>query len=308
VKPRVMFNLLLGAVVGLLIGIALAFLLEMLDNTVKNQEDIEQRLGMPFLGVIPQIRDADQRGAEGEVDSEEYRPDLHVKFYPKSSVAECARTIRTNILFMSPSSDLDILLVTSPSPLEGKTTTAISVATVMAQSNDRILLLEADMRRPRLHKAFDLDPPVGLSSVLVGDAELDDTILDTGIDNLDLLPCGIIPPNPSELFHTPQFAEVLEQLKDRYDRIIIDSPPVIAVTDAMILAQHVDGVIVVTRTDKTRIDLLERTKRLLEGINAPLLGTILNHVNLENRRQGTYYYYYYRRHGAYYEESDDVVP
>lgn len=310
VKPRVMFNLLLGAVIGLLAGIGLAFLLEMLDNTIKNQEDIEQRLGMPFLGVIPAIRESDKRGGDRKMlDNEEYRADLHVKFYPKSSVAECARTIRTNILFMSPGAHSKVLLVTSPSPLEGKTTTAVSLATVMAQSNDRVLLLEADMRRPRLHKAFGLKPTIGLATVLIGADELDDTILATGIDNLDMLPCGPIPPNPSELFHTPEFAALLERLKERYDRIIIDSPPVIAVTDAMILAQHVDGVIIVTRTDKTRLDLLKRTRQLMQGINAPLLGTILNHVNLENRRQGTYYYYYYRRHGQYYEEpSNDLVP
>ncbi|PIV99422.1 MAG: capsular biosynthesis protein, partial [Deltaproteobacteria bacterium CG17_big_fil_post_rev_8_21_14_2_50_63_7] len=186
----------------------------------------------------------------------------------------------------------------------GKTTTAINLATVMSQSSRRVILIEADMRRPRLYRAFGVEPATGLSEVLIEHATLEQAILETEIDGLDLLPCGPIPPNPAELFHTQRFLDVLEELKKRYERVIIDSPPVIAVTDAMILAQLVDGVILVSKAGSTRRELLKRSKELLEGIGANLIGTILNNVNFENRRYGKYYYYY-RRYGQYYDHSTD---
>lgn len=303
-KPRVVFNLMIAAIMGLLGGVVLAFLLEMLDTTIKTQEEVERITGMQFLGIIPTIRDTDHRSAAKIPEGKTYRPDLHVGFFPKSRVAECARTIRTNILFMSPNTPLDTILVTSASPLEGKTTTAINLATVMSQSSRKVILIEADMRRPRLYRAFGVEPVTGLSEVLIDQSTLDQAILKTEVDGLDLLPCGPIPPNPSELFHTQKFLDVLEDLKKRYDRVIIDSPPVIAVTDALILAQLVDGVILVSKAGSTRRELLKRSKELLEGISANVIGTILNNVNFENRRYGKYYYYY-RRYGQYYDHSTD---
>ncbi|MDX9723389.1 MAG: polysaccharide biosynthesis tyrosine autokinase [Myxococcota bacterium] len=302
VKPRVLFNLLLGVVVGLLAGIGIAFLLEMLDTTIKSQDDIEKQLGLPFLGVVPSVTSGDRRGGVKGPLPAAYQPYLHVHFFPKSAVAECTRTIRTNLLFMAPGKESKVLLVTSPSPLDGKTTTAINLATVMSQSNQRVLIVEADMRRPRLYKAFGLSPEVGLSNVAIGQATLEEAIAETGVPDLHLLPCGPLPPNPSELFHTPAFAQLMTQLRERYDRVIIDSPPVIAVTDALILAQLADGVVVVSKAGVTHLPLLKRTKQLLEGINAPMLGVILNGVNLENRRYGSYYYYY-RRYGQYYDDA-----
>lgn len=304
-KPRTSFNLLIAAILGLFGGVGLAFLLEFLDNTIKSQEDIEQQLRMPFLGVVPIIRKSDKRGQARELTTDlEYSADLHTHFFPKSSMAECTRTIRTNILFMAPDQQAQILVITSPSPLEGKTTAAISLGIVMSQSNSRVLMIGADMRRPRLYKSFGIEVDRGLSSVLVGKLELDKAIVSTGIERLDILPCGSVPPNPSELLSSQAFVDLLEQLRERYDRIIIDSPPVIAVTDAMVLAQHADGVVVVCRASSTRKELLKRTRQLLYGINAPVLGVILNGLNLENRRYGGTYYYYYRRYGQYYEDPE----
>ena len=303
VSPRPVLNIAIGLGLGLLLGVMLALLLEWFDDTVKTQEDIERI--MPFLGVLPTIDGEDKLRRNPDVPEDaEYRRDLHVQFYPRSSAAECMRTIRTNLLFMTPGQSLKTLLVTSPSPLEGKTTSALSLATVMAQSNSRVLIVDLDLRRPRMHKALGIVPTKGVADVLINDATLDETIHSTVINGLDFLPCGSIPPNPSELLHTDAFKALLKELEGRYDRVVLDSPPVIAVADAMVIAQNVDGLIVVCRSHKTRKELLSRAHQLLQGINAPLLGVILNNLDLRNRRQGTYYYYY-RHYGQYYELPDE---
>ena len=302
VKPRFLLIIGVGVVVGLLLGLGAAYLQEVLDTTVRSQNDIEKEIGLPFLGVIPSIA-GEKRKVTKKVLAEGYKPYLHINFFPRSSIAECARTIRTNILFMSPKDDFKVLLVTSPSPLEGKTTTAINIATVMAQSSRRVLILEADMRRPRLHKAFGEEPVAGISDVLLDGTDVMDVLRETGVEGLQYIPCGRIPENPSELLHTKRFKETLQRLSEVFDRIIIDSPPVIAVADALVLAQYVEGVVVVTREGKTRKPLLKRTRELLEGINAPIVGTVLNNVNLGQRRYGTYYYYYYQGYGQYRDEG-----
>jgi len=307
VRPRVFFNMLLAVVLGVVLGVALAFLMEMLDTTVKSQEDIERKLQMPFLGVIPASGRTERRQRQWMEGEDAPNPYLHIVHYPKSSVAECARTIRTNLMFMTPGRQLDVLLVTSPSPLEGKTTTVVNLSVAMAQSSLKTIVLEADMRRPRLAKALGIKESKGISTVLTGTSSLDEAIQPTQVAGLDILPCGPIPPNPAELFHTQGFKALLAELRERYDRVVIDSPPVIAVTDALILAQQCDGVVIISRAGSTQLALLTRTKQLLEGINAPLVGVILNGVNLENRHYGGTYYYY-RQYGELYEEDGQSVP
>jgi succinoglycan biosynthesis transport protein ExoP len=274
-----------------------------MDNTVQSQTDLERYL--PFLGVLPTIHRDDGTRQNPNISSADYRRDLHVHFYPRSSPAECMRTIRTNLMFMAPGRALQTIVVTSPSPLEGKTTTATSLAVVFSQSNLRTIIIDLDLRRPRLHKGFGMSISLGSADVLNGTHTLDDVILPTLVPNLDILGCGTIPPNPSELLHTPRFSQLLSDLRQRYDRVIIDSPPIIAVTDALIISQSCDGLILVCRSQSTRKDLLQRAAQLLHGVNAPVLGAILNNVNLLNRRQGGYYYYYYRHYGQYYEQQDD---
>ena len=171
--------------------------------------------------------------------------DLYIHRQPKSSVAECCRAIRTNLLFMSPDKPFKTLVVTSSGPQEGKSTTCINLGMAMAQSGNRVLLLDTDMRRPRLHKAFGVPNDVGVSSLVVGEGTLDTAVKSTEVPNLFVLPCGPIPPNPAELLHTQAFAELLQGSGQKFDRIILDSPPLNAVADAVVLATQADGVVLV---------------------------------------------------------------
>ena len=307
VLPRVPLNLALGLVLGLVLGLGVAFLLEMLDNTVKSQEDVEGYLGITFLGMVPRMKFDSNPGAMGVNPDAGFDSELYVHYYPKSTLAECCRTVRTNILFMSPDNNLDRILITSAGPLEGKTTTAANIATAMSQSNTRSLLVDTDMRRPRLHKVFKTHNKVGLSSLLLGEATYEEAIQKTDVPNLDMIACGPIPPNPAELMHTERFLEILRNFDARYDRVIFDSPPTIAVTDSMILSNLVDGVIFVVQGGRTSKDIVRRALNKLKAVNAPLLGAVLNNVDLDSRTYGQYYYRYYRQYGQYYETDADAI-
>ena len=302
IRPRRSFILAVATIFAGLFGIGFAFLLELLDNTVRTQEDVERMLGFTFLGVVPSIKKP-QRGSRRSVD--EGSSDLFIHRHPKSTVAECCRSIRTNLHFMSPDKPLKRILITSAGPREGKTFNAINVATVMAQSNNRVLIVDTDMRRPRIHRAFGMDNSVGLTNLILGEVDYEEAIAHTDIPQVDVLRCGPIPPNPTELMHTDRFRAVIDALDDRYDRIIYDSPPVIAVADAMILANSVDGVVFVIKTGQTSKEVVKRAKSLLSAINAPLLGAILNDLDLEDRAYRYHYYYsYYYRYGQYYQEEE----
>lgn len=301
-KPDLKRDLAIGLMLGLLLGISLAIGLELLDNTLKTQEDVERTLDVPFLGLLPVIEGT---GKEGSPTTENLQQrDLYVLRNPKSSPAECARFIRTNLMFMGTDRPLQTLVVTSPSPQEGKTTTAVSLAGTMAQAGSRTLLVDTDMRRPRLHRIFGFSNDVGLSSVIVGDAKLDAVIRPSELENLDVLVCGPTPPNPSELLHTRGFADIVEQLRDRYDRILFDTPPVGAVTDPVIIGAQVDGVLLVLKCQKTSRDSAKQMLRALQDANAHVVGAIFNDVDLTSRRYGASYYQYYRKYGGYYGESD----
>lgn len=309
IRPRKRFTMAVAMLLGGLMGVAAAFLLEVLDNTVRTQEDVERTLGFTFLGVVPSIKSSQRDRARDRRQpvTEPVHRDLFIHANPKSSVAECCRSIRTNLHFMSPDKELRRLLVTSAGPREGKTSTAINLATVIAQSNHRVLLVDTDMRRPRLHKAFGMGNAVGMTSLILGEVDYEEAIQKTQVPNLDLLACGPIPPNPTELMHTDRFKHIVEQLSERYDRVIYDSPPVIAVADAMILGNTVDGVLFVIKSGQTAKDVVKRAKEQLEGINAPLLGAILNDLDLEDRAYRYHYYYsYYNRYGQYYEETPGI--
>ncbi len=199
VRPSPSRNLALAIVLGLLGGIALAFAVEYLDRSVMTQEQVEEQVGLTFLGIVPSVA----RGADGKAQ------DLYVHREPKSPVAECLRAVRTNLLFMSPDHPLKKILVTSSGPQEGKTTTATSLAITMAGSGNRVLLVDADMRRPRVHRIFGIANEVGLSSLILGEGRLADTIKSTEVPNLFVLPCGPVPPNPAELLHTTAFQKLL---------------------------------------------------------------------------------------------------
>ncbi len=294
VSPRYAFNLAVAGVLGLFLGIGVAFVREYLDNTVKSQEDVEQALGLPFLGIIPLVpRDGDAS------------PDLHILTHPRGQVAEACRSIRTNLLFMSPDAPLGRIVVTSAGPREGKTTTVIDLGIVMAQSGAKVLLIDTDMRRPRLHKALGVPGDAGLSSLILCEVEIDEALKHTDVEGMSLLPCGPIPPNPAELLHAKRFEKILEELSKRYDRILLDSPPLGAVADAKILSVHADGTLLVARAGQTTKEMLGRAAESLLDVNAHILGVVLNQVDLSNKSYG-YYYQYYRGYGEYYGKSEDA--
>jgi polysaccharide biosynthesis transport protein len=324
IKPRVSLNLAIALVVGLLLGVGLAVLLEFADRTIKTQEEVDA-LGIPFLGIVPSIDSSTGHG-EGyyengerkravkhrqrkpgpaqEEDGARINFDNYVHEFPKSQVAESLRSIRTNLMFMSTDREVRRLLVTSPSPQEGKTTVAANLAIVMAQSGTRVLLVDTDMRRPRVHKAFGIERPrVGLSTMVLGESTADDSIAHTAVPNLDVLVCGPTPPNPSELIHTEAFLRVIEEISSRYDRVIFDSPPIGVVTDAAILSKLVDGTVLILKSLRTTRDAARHAVSVLRDIDAEILGAVLNDLDLLNRKYGQHYYHYYKKYGYYYGDG-----
>lgn len=292
IRPNVPQTTLFGVIAGLVAAIGLALMLEFLDSSVTSQSEIEERLGLTFLGFVPSIPP-----------TESSTKDLHIHREPKSHIAECTRAVRTNLLFMSPDKPIKRMLVTSSGPQEGKSTTAINLAIAMAQSGQKVLLIDTDMRRPRLHKAFGVPNDVGVSSLVVGEGKLDEAIKTTEVPGVYLLPCGPVPPNPAELLHTRAFGELLETLDGMFDRVLLDSPPVGAVADAVVLATQVNGVVMVLKAGVTNRDVAKRTLRALQDVKATMLGAVLNDVNLERSRYGDYSYGYSYRYYGYGEKN-----
>ena len=208
---------------------------------------------------------------------------------PKSPIAEQFRTIRTNIQFSSVDEELQTMIVTSSGPAEGKSTTTANMAVVFAQQGKRVLLIDADLRKPTVHYTFRTENHIGLSNVLTRQASLEEAVTVTAQDKLWVLPSGPIPPNPSELLGSKGMQTLLEQAKDDYDVIILDTPPVLAVTDAQVLANLADGVVLVVSSGKTEIDAAKKAKELLESAKAKILGVVLNNKKVQDSQ---YYYYY----------------
>ena len=305
VRPRPVQNLLLGLLLGLGTGVGLAFAIEALDNTLKTQADVEQFLGTTVLGLVPVIGAAP--GGEASLSGDNLRErDLGVFLDPKSVAAECCRSIRTNILFMSPDRPLKIMVVTSPSPQEGKTTTAINLGVTMAEAGGRVLIVDTDMRRPRLHRSFGVPNQTGISTVIVGKATLEEAIKRTDVPNLDVLTCGPVPPNPSELLHTERFGVVLADCAKLYDRIILDSPPTSAVTDPAVLGNLADGVVLVIKAGETTRESAMHARRQLATAKARLFGVVVNAIDFSNPAYGyEYYYRNYYRYGYTYGNGPD---
>jgi capsular exopolysaccharide synthesis family protein len=305
VRPKPVQNLLLGLMFGLGVGIGLAFVIEALDNTLKTQTDVEQVLGTPVLGLVPVIAGAAAgEPVRGEDNLRER--DLSVFLDPKSVAAECCRSIRTNILFMSPDRPLRTMVVTSPSPQEGKTTTAINLGITMAEAGGRVLIVDTDMRRPRLHRSFGVPNQTGISTVIVGKATLEEAVKRTDVPNLDVLTCGPVPPNPSELLHTDRFAAVLADCARLYDRIILDSPPTSAVTDPAVLGNLADGVVLVIKAGDTTREAALHAGRQLATAKARLFGVVVNAIDFSNPAYGyEYYYRNYYRYGYTYGNGPD---
>lgn len=287
VSPNMRRNVIVAVAVSLFLGIALALGLDFMDRSIKSADDIQAASGAPLLGIIPVIDE------DGEALKDLKNRDLYVKENPASQVAECCRSIRTNLMFSGADRKLQTLVVSSPNPREGKTTTVMYLGTIMAQSGQRVLLIDSDMRRPRLHQSTGISRTVGLSNLIIGDADYDDVIKTTEIPNLYVLPCGPTPPNPAELLMSQRFHEVLAELGRRYDRILLDSPPILAVTDAVVLARNADGVVMVAKCGKTNRDAVAGAARQLRDVDAGIVGVVLNELDLNDKQYGYYYYSYY---------------
>lgn len=293
VSPRLKVNVAVAFMLSLVLGVGLAFLLDYLDRSIKSADDVERVVGAPLLGVIPIVTDV----PTGDDPKAQKDRDLYVFVNPASRAAECCRSIRTNILFSAADRPMKTITVSSPRPREGKTTTTIYMGTTMAQSGQRVLLVDTDLRRPRLHKSLGVSKQRGLTNLILGDAALDDVIKSTDIPNLYVLPCGPQPPNPAELLLTKRFQQVLAELEQKFDRILLDSPPVLAVTDAVVLSRLSDGVMMVAEAGKTQLDDVAAAARQFKDVDATILGVILNDMDISDRRYGGYYYYAYGNYG-----------
>jgi succinoglycan biosynthesis transport protein ExoP len=269
ISPRPKLDTLLGLVVGLVVGVALAGLLEALDRTVKSGPQAAQLAGAPTLGLIPR-----RRGGLGAA-TQESAHDV---------AAEAYRSLRTAVRFLDPDRPLRTILVTSASPSAGKTTTAANLAISLARGGERVIVVDCDLRRAGLGHYFGLESAVGITSILRRQARLRDALQNAG-PNLRVLPSGPLPPNPAELLGSQSMATLLDQLAVDADVVILDAPPVLPVTDAVVLATQVDGVIVVARHGKTLRSAATEASRRLRGVNADVVGVVLNGVPVSEARE-----------------------
>ena len=292
VLPQTRRDLMFSAMSGCFFGILLAFGVEYFDSRLKSPDEIKHHLGIPFLGLIPLLAVKDKDHGEAPM----LQPDVPPRF------AEAIRGLRTAMLFSTAEDGARSVLVTSTGPHEGKTVISSSLAITLAQAGQRTLIVDADMRRPRMHETLGRSQEPGLSNVLVGDTTLPDATRHSSVNNLWLLSAGHIPPNPAELLGSKKFEIMLEELKGRYDWIIIDAPPIMPVTDAAVLAHLAGGVLFVVGSEMTPRRAAMAAIEQLRSAHAKLIGAVLNRVNVE---RNAYYYapYYRKEYGKYYQRS-----
>jgi capsular exopolysaccharide synthesis family protein len=283
--------------------VGLVFFLEYLDNTVKTVEDVSRYAQLPALSVIPAIRGRKQRalkaGSNGSKQTTSglalsktngFNAELLLAMDSRSSVAEAYRVLRTSVLLSSTDKPPKTILITSGQPGEGKTTTAVNTAISLAQLGASVLIIDCDLRKPAVHKLLGIDHVLGLSTYLSGRGELDDLIQKLPIPNLSLLTSGRIPPNPAEMISSSRMKEMLALLSERYDHIIIDSPPLLKVTDPVILSTMADGVILVVHGGKSTRDVLRRTRQELSIAGARIFGVVLNNMDVGSEGYDNDYY------------------
>lgn len=294
VSPNRRRALMMATFFGLLLGIGFAVLLEKLDTSVRSPDELSERYGLPVLGMIPAIRD--ETGSRSD-DSVLGRLVTHAD--PRSPVAEAYRSLRTNLAFARATQQIRSIVLTSPGPADGKSTTVANLAITFAQQGQRTLIVDADLRRAVMDRTFDVPRSPGLTEVIVDQATLDEAVRPTAVPNLFVLPSGHFPPNPSELLGSDAMRHLLEELASRFDIVLFDSPPLLAVTDAAVLSTMVDGTIVVVRMGNTAREAVRRALMQLQAVHARMLGGVLNDVDL---RHGSYYggygYYYYAYYGG----------
>ncbi len=308
-KPNVPRNIALGFLLGLVGGVALAFLQESMDTTVGSLEELSAITALPVLGMIPlQLADSGRRqlhsgGGSLIAGSMVVGPVAHVR--PKSEAAESYRALRTSILLSSFGAPPKVVLVTSALPQEGKTTVSANSAVVLAQKGGRVLLVDADMRRPGIAKALGLKASGGLSTLLSGMDTMENVVVPfPGLPFLQVLPAGPIPPNPVELLGSSVMKDCIARWRNEFDHIIFDTPPCLSVTDSVVLSVEADRVILVARSGQTPKGAVQRASELLLQVNARVMGVVLNAFNV--RSTGDNYYYYGSKYsGGYYQEPEE---
>jgi succinoglycan biosynthesis transport protein ExoP len=286
VSPRIMLNIILSIMIGLAAGVGLAYFIEYLDTSVKTVDDVERYLGLPVLGVIPQkVRSLLEEG-------------------PESPHAEAYRVLRTNMQFSNKGVHGGAFAVVSGGVGEGKSTTLFNLAYVCAQLGDKVLLVDSDLRRPVQHTFLSMSNRFGLTNVLMRDAPVEEAIKATSIPNLHFLPSGKLPRSSLGLLDSQRMRELVKNLKARYDFVFFDSPPIVGVSDASILASEVDGVLLVVQYRKYPRTISTRAKRMLENVGANVVGVVLNNINILRDD----YYYYYHSYYSNYDQSDESKP
>ena len=306
-SPRKKAYLFMGGLIGLVLAVGGCFLLDYLDTTVRTREDVEQLLGLPVLGYVPTLA-AEARGRQSNGQTNRGRDFLAIE-EPHSILAESFRSIRTALSLSGNGQRGTVLIaVTSPSPQEGKSIVSINLALALARAGKKVLLVDADMRKPRLHKTFEINPHPGLSNLLAGqrDVRLDLAVRATDVANLSLLPSGPIPPNPAELLDSPMLGQLLGSLPPELDYVIFDTPPAGNVTDAVILSARVHRTILVVRSFRTQKNVLNRTAQMLQLAHGAAKSVILNNADVPRGAYGYYdSYYYYQSRYYYYGEGKE---
>ena len=308
ITPNIPRSLMLGLLLGIGAGVGLAFVLESLDTTIRNMDEVSAIAMLPALGTIPlqisrngHLRKRLTTLSRGDGETE--WPDLVTYVRPKSEAAEAYRALRTSILLSSFGAPPKVILVTSALPQEGKTTISANSALVLAQRGSRVLLLDADLRRPGIEKLFGIKARGGLSTLISGVDKLEDVLLPfKQVPNLWILPAGPIPPQPVELLSSTVMKEYITRWRNEFDHIVIDTPPCLSVTDAVVLSPDADRVILVARSGKTTKPALRRASELLLQVNARVMGIVLNALNLRSA-DGYYHYYGGTYAQSYYEED-----
>jgi len=308
IRPNRQLNVMLAIFFGLGLGIAISFAIELLDGSVRTVEDLE-KLKVNVLGTIPTINPdeiARRMKRHGHKITGEDRTRLSTKlitnFSPKSPISEAYRSLRTNILFANLDKPAKTLVISSSATKEGKSTTVANLAITMAQMGSRVLIIDADLRRPTIHTLFNVERQGGLTNTLLGTYTLDEVIKPTGVENLDIITAGEIPQNPSELLSSNALRKALSILQQRYDYILLDSPPVIAVTDAAVLATRTDALLLVVSSGYVNRKEVERAIQLLSNVRTNLIGVLLNGLDIK-RIYGSYYYHYHYYQYYYYYGS-----
>jgi capsular exopolysaccharide synthesis family protein len=284
--------------------------LDYIDNTIKSTDDIERYVGLPTLGVIPSLSSSTQgslldtglaaRRALPAAGSSSNPVETVTLLNTRSALAEAYRSLRTSVLLSAAQAAPRFLLVTSAQPGEGKTTTAVNLAITLAQAGRKVLLVDADLRKPRCHKVLHMPGAPGLSNYLAGILELKQVIQPAPVPNLFLVPSGPIPPNPSELLGSARLRELLASLPDSVHHVLFDSPPVLSISDAMQVATEVDGVMLVVRSGTTPREMVVRSRQQLESVSAKMTGVVLNGID---SAYGSDYYYFYSKYDYTYGQE-----